>query len=186
WMGLLPQSFAADLLALDANLEQRDYQLRYSPTKTLSGIAAAPFQAASKLLTGEDGKAALDGLKTQDAFQSLDVSLSTIPLPPAPVLTFPKASLSPGSAAREGTAVQRKPKTTPSAEQVTEALMIARGTLAALQAVERQLALESQMATTAVLAARSDRLTFRYDATTRAVSVTLAPTAAPSPVPPAV
>lgn len=187
WTKLLPQAYAADLLALDANLEQRDYQLRYTPAKTLSGIAAAPFQAASKLLTGEDSKAALDGLKTQDAFQSLDVTLSAIPLPAAPVLAIPKASLSPGSLARGDRNIQRDPKSkAPTAEQVASTLATARETLAALRAVEHQLALETQMANAAVLAARSDKLTFRYDATTRAVTVTLAPTAPPAAAPPAV
>jgi hypothetical protein len=81
WDLHLVRLFAADVLALETALTARDHELRYTPFETFGRLAAAPFQLATTLLSGENGSKAVAALKTQNAFANLDLTLSDIPLP---------------------------------------------------------------------------------------------------------
>ena len=72
------------MLQLDHAIVGKDRELRYSPSQTLSALAASPLRAADMLLTGENTKAAIDNLRTQVAFSGLNRNLATIGLPPLP------------------------------------------------------------------------------------------------------
>lgn len=75
---------ASDALKLEAAIAQRDHDLRYSPIETFAALAAAPFEAAGALLSGENGREALEALKTQAAFRGLSIDLAEIDLPATP------------------------------------------------------------------------------------------------------
>jgi len=75
---------AADALALEATVGQRDHDLRYTPLETFGVLAAAPFEAAGSLLSGTDSRAAVDALRTQAASRDLSIDLATLDLPPPP------------------------------------------------------------------------------------------------------
>jgi hypothetical protein len=81
WDSYLVRLFAADVLALETALTARDHELRYTPFQTFGRLAAAPFQLATTLLSGENGSKAVEALRTQNAFANLDLTLSEIPLP---------------------------------------------------------------------------------------------------------
>lgn len=143
---------AADALKLEAAILQRDHDLRYSPLETFTALAAAPFEAASALLSGENGREALEALKTQAAFRGLDLTLEEfdLPAPPAPLA---EVLVTDASAAAH-------PEIRAAANALNESL----------PAYNRAIALAGRMAR----AAKANRLKFEYDATTRAIMVALA------------
>ncbi|WGM38018.1 hypothetical protein [Caulobacter sp. NIBR1757] len=77
-------SYATDVIALDSLIMQADRQLRATPLKALTTMAASPFNSASTLLTGDNGQAAIAKLKAQEVFGDLSMTLSPIRLRPTP------------------------------------------------------------------------------------------------------
>eukprot|EP01030_Chromulinospumella_sphaerica_P004465 gene4464-4369_t len=73
-------SYATDVIALDSLIMQADRQLRATPLKALTTLAASPFNSASTLLTGDNGQAAIAKLKAQEVFGDLSMTLSPIRL----------------------------------------------------------------------------------------------------------
>lgn len=164
--------YARDVLAFDATMEHSDHDLRYGPAETLSAMAASPFQLVSTLLTGEDGKKAVAGLKTQAAFNSLDLKLSSLVLPPPPpVVDTAQAGVSSTARARLG-AVGQTQNAEKSVRQTLEVLDKVH-----LAVNDGAYALSTREAWAALLrqAVAADRLTFSYDATKSAVSVSVGP-----------
>lgn len=143
---------ATDALKLEAAILQRDHDLRYSALETFTALAAAPFEAAGALLSGENGREALDALKTQAAFRGLDLELEEFDLPPVPA-SLAEATVADGSAAAH-------PEIRAAANALSETL----------PAYNRAIALAGRTAR----AAKANRLKFDYDATTRAITVALA------------
>lgn len=143
---------ATDALKLEAAILQRDHDLRYSPLETFTALAAAPFEAAGALLSGENGREALDALKTQAAFRSLDIQLEEFDLPAVPA---PLAEVS----VAENSAVAH-PEIRATVNALNESL----------PSYNRAIALAGRTAR----AAKANRLKFDYDATTRAITVALA------------
>ena len=147
---------AQDAISLDAEIRQRDQDLAYSPLETFGALAAAPFEAASSLLSGTNGREAVEALRTQAAFRNLSFRLSHIELP---------------------TTVSSLPVFAPNTTN-PEVLAVA----AALDEVRPhhdRLALHTQRISRL---AALDRIDLSYDATTRAVTMTAA--SGPLPAPP--
>ena len=84
----LGRDYADDVVKLNDLLYQRHRDVRSNPSETLTTVLAAPFRAADRILTGNDGQAAVDRLKTQNAFQGLEYKLRTY------ALTRPSTSIS--------------------------------------------------------------------------------------------
>lgn len=162
----LAAEYAADVLQLDHAIVGKDRELRYSPSETLSALVASPFRAADMLLTGQNTKAALDGLKTQIAFSGLNRNLATIALPPLPSPSATVAPLSDPAAAlgRRGAAVV-----------VVEQVAALRVLATSLRDRQRQQAFELRLASDLSDAANADYLTFVYDAVTTTTTVSLGP-----------
>ncbi|MDB5476490.1 MAG: hypothetical protein JWP49_2001 [Phenylobacterium sp.] len=174
--------FATDMISLDGNVVHRDQELRYTPFKTLTAIAAVPLQAASKLLTGEDGQKALEGLKTQAAFNNLDLDLQAIDLPPPPRSPADPVTVAGNVRARVDATVEDNAKD-PKREAVQPAVSALVDASEALNQERTSLAFRINIANRIALAAASSHLSFKYDATNRAVAVTLAaPATTPPPI----
>ncbi len=161
----IDQLQAADIVRLDSAITARDQQLSFSPLATLQAIAAAPFETAGTLLSGEDGRKAIDNLKTQAAFGSLDMQLSTVVLTATPAL-LPSVSWNrPISTA------------TDSATRLREAEVFAIMASAVQRYNERRLTLNRATNLSAELRqfALLDHLTFEFDPNSANVSVKLGP-----------
>jgi len=174
WKAQTPYLYANDVLAFDELVVHRDHDLRFTPLEALTSIAAAPFQTASTLLTGENGKKAIDGLKTQAAFASLDLQLSEIVLPPA--LTTSEAmsvGLSPTAAARRD--VDERTKDDPEFAAVVAALQSAEAAASAINDARARQAFASVWVLSIRQAAAADRMSFNYDATKGTISISLGP-----------
>jgi len=182
----LSAKYATDILALDANVVLRDQDLRYTPFETLTGLAAAPFDAASTLLTGDNGKKAIDGLKTQAAFANLDLDLSPISIPGVPKATAAYIALAPAVYGRlEPTVVReagtKKEPKDPDAKTASAAVGKLDDAVAGLNGAYGEVASASKYATDLLTMAAASHLSFTYDATTRYIKVgPLAPPAEPS------
>lgn len=74
----LARHYATDVLLHAQNVTQRHRELLFTPSETLSAILASPFRAADRLLTGEDGQKALEQLKTQQAFEGLNQTMTPL------------------------------------------------------------------------------------------------------------
>lgn len=79
-----PRQFAREVLALDQDILKRDRDLRYSPVETIGAIIASPLRTLDSVLTGENAQAALNTIKTAQAFSGLDQRLGKVRLPPLP------------------------------------------------------------------------------------------------------
>lgn len=162
----LAADYAADVLLLDHAIVGKDRDLRFSPSETLGALIATPLRAADMLLTGENTKAALDGLKTQIAFSGLNRNLATIALPPVPAAESAVSHLSDSAAAlgRDGAAGEVR-------ALVQELHSLAVGLR------DRQLRqdFELRLARDLTEAAGADYLTFAYDAVTNTTTVSLGP-----------
>lgn len=199
WKKSYGSAYARDLLRLDEEILNKDRDLRYSPIETLSAMAAAPFTAAATLLSGENGGKALDRLKTQGVFSSLNVALEPIFLPPPPspipdfytigdaALARPTAALAAeekaaaklGAKAAGAAAVARSsPRASEVAAMLLELQNAAKGLNDARGGLNYRLTIANAIASLAAY----DRMNFSYDATTARISVVLAttPPAAPS------
>ncbi len=162
----LAAEYAADVLQLDHAIVGKDRELRYSPSQTLSALAASPLRAADMLLTGENTKAAIDNLRTQVAFSGLNRNLATIGLPPLPGAAPAIAPLS-GSALALGR---------PNAPQpVTAQLAVLRELAEDLRTRHTRQAFELRLAGELSGAAAADYLTFAYDAATTTTTVSIGP-----------
>ena len=178
--------YATDILAIDANVVLRDQDLRYTPFETLTGLAAAPFDAASTLLTGENGKKAIEGLKTQAAFANLDLDLSPISIPDAPRATAAYITLAPAVYGRlEPTVVRelgtKKEPKDPTAAAVSAAVAKLDDAAAGLNGAYGDVASAGKYATELSAMAAASHLSFSYDATTRYIKV--GPLTPPTPPP---
>ncbi|WP_339933806.1 hypothetical protein [uncultured Brevundimonas sp.] len=162
----LAADYAADVLLLDHAIVGKDRELRYSPSETLGALIASPLRAADMLLTGQNTKAALDGLRTQVAFSGLNRNLATIALPPPPTAGSAVSPLSDRAAAlghRDAPAVV--------VEQVNTLRRLA------VDLRDRQLRQDFELGRARDLAeaAGADYLNFVYDAVTNTTTVSLGP-----------
>lgn len=190
WKANYASAYARDLLRLDDEILNKDRDLRYSPVETLSAMAAAPFNVAATLLSGESGSQAIDRLKTQRVFSALNVPLEPVNLPPLPssipdFLAISDATLS-RPAARAAEDAAAKPSAKPAAAAPKKTAKAVSDMLATLQAaatglndargdLNYRLLIASRIATLASY----DRLDFTYDATTARISVVLTTTPPP-------
>ncbi len=159
----LVAAYASDVLKLDANVVQRDEQLRFTPFQTLTGIAAAPLNTASALITGSNPREALDQLKTQATFNGLTMELRSIKLPS-------RASTPTGVVAlADAIAVRNKAKDADVVAIVTGMASSSRQ----IEAARQEMAYSSGLADQVDLAVVADQLTFNYDATTKMLQVVL-------------
>lgn len=193
WKKSYSSAYARDLLRLDDEILNKDRDLRYSPVETLSAMAAAPFTAAATLLSGENGGKALDRLKTQGVFSSLNVPLEPIYLPPPPspipefyvvgdaararpteALAVEKAApkLSAKAAAAAAAVVPRKPTAAEVESMLVELQNVAKGVNDARGDLNYRLTIANAI----VRLATYDRMDFTYDATTARISVVLTTT----------
>ncbi len=186
WKAQYASAYVRDLLRLDDEIVSKDRDLRYSPGETLSAVAAAPFAAVATLLSGENSGQALDRLKTQQTFATLNVPLEPVPLPACPPLVTEVHMISPTALARrqarqaeESAAKAAKPPKTltgPTATEVDRALTTMQGAANALNASRGELNYQLTLASNLARLATYDRLVFSYDAPTAKVSVVLATT----------
>jgi hypothetical protein len=193
WKASYSSAYARDLLRLDDEILNKDRDLRYSPIEALSAMAAAPFTAAATLLSGENGGKALDRLKTQGVFSSLNVPLEPIflPPPPAPIPEFytvgdaalarPAAVLAAENAAPKlgakaaAAAAAVKPRK-PTAAETSTMLVKLQDAAKGLNDARGDLNYRLTIANAIASLAAYDRMDFTYDATTARISVVLTTT----------
>lgn len=191
----LAQLEARDLVFLDDNLVHRDQELRYSPLQTLTAIAAAPFNAATTLLTGDDATTALNGIRVQKAFDKLDYILGRVDAPDvvpgsgdrivAAAAVDERIYVSPprpASIDKKKLKKGEKPPVPPTEAQFVNATLNLGDATAKLNRVVplvRDINKQSQALADFVAA---NHLTFNYDATTSVITVKVTP---PPPPPPA-
>lgn len=168
WEEQLPYLLANDVLALHSTAVQRDYDLRYTPVETLAGIASLPLQAASTLLTGQNARTAIDGLRTQATFASLDMRLSDLVIPTFDTPAIDYVTIAPSVLARRG-----RPGAEPSRSQVDGAIANLAETAADLNRARERLAYAATLYQTMRRVAEANSLTFSYDATTRSIRIVL-------------
>ena len=167
----LHQAEASDAVRLDNLVRRRDDQLRYTPMNTFQALAAAPFETAGALLSGEDGRKALDNLKTQAAFTGLNMRLSELP-----TISLPEAL----PAASD---LKRPNATGATARQLADRAAVSRGIASAIDEVnDRRIGLNDAIAIAREIAqaAALDRLGFSYDPATADVTVSLSGPPAPT------
>lgn len=161
------RQFAREVLALDHDILKRDRDLRYSPVETIGAIIASPLRTLDSVLTGENAQAALNTIKTAQAFTGLDQKLGTVRLPPAPAAVARPTAMS-------GEIRER-------ARRVDAALV---GTfdseLSILQGLADNQSYTASLIQEAAAAAAATELTFGVDAATGRILIRLAPSA-PSP-----
>ncbi|SFK51706.1 hypothetical protein [Caulobacter sp. UNC279MFTsu5.1] len=199
WKSKYGQAYARDLKRLDDEILSKDRQLRYSPTETLSAMAAAPFAAVATLLSGENGSQAIDRLKTQRTFATLNVPLELILLPPNPSTTVGAYSVSDTALARrsawlaeqaaisaanpKGKKTTKKTVATPPspkpAQDVDDAVKRMHAAARDLNNAHSDLSYALTLANAINALAAYNQLVFSYDATTTKTSVLLI--TAPSP-----
>lgn len=165
WRNNLARLYAADVLLIESAVTARDHELRFSPVETLQNIAAAPFQVVGRLLSGEDGRAAVKKLQTVRTFQALDMTLSEIQDPPA---YGDPAGLELSTTTRARAASGSPPALRAAAVRTRDAAAL-------LNREMRSRRYAAQTTNRAVIAARSNRLKFNYDAASARASVALAP-----------
>jgi hypothetical protein len=163
------RQFAREVLALDHDILKRDRDLRYSPVETIGAIIASPLRTLDSVLTGENAQAALNTIKTAQAFTGLDQKLGPVRLPVAPATVARPAAMS-------GEVRER-------ARRVDAGLL---GTfdneLSILQGlVDSQTYTASLIQETAAAAAATD-LTFGVDAASGRILIRLSPPPATTPV----
>lgn len=187
WKEKYGSAYARDLLRLDDEVLSKDRQLRYSPVETLSAMAASPFAAVATLLSGDNGAQAINRLKTQQTFATLNVPLDPIFLPPnlAPITdiyevsTDAKARRAASRTDQAALIAAKKPLPKTSATQVDSALHNMETTAVALNNGRANLNYRLTLARAIVELAAYDQLVFSYDATNARVSVVLATTPSP-------
>lgn len=147
---------AHDVLTFDAMLTQREHDVTYSPFETFATLAAAPFEAAASLVSGQDGREALDRLRVQSAFSGLNMVLQPIDYPATP---------------RDLSAAEMPVGGPPQVLEAWAAYETFRLRYAAAQTLIQRLQTR----------ARADRLGFSYDANANVVTVSLSPPTPPAP-----
>jgi hypothetical protein len=193
WKGKYGSAYARDLLRLDDEILSKDRQLRYSPVETLSAMAASPFAAVATLLSGDNGTQAINRLKTQQTFATLNVPLDPIFLPPnlAPITviyeigTDAEARRAASKTDEAALIAAKKPLPKTSATQVDSALRYMEEAAVALNNGRANLNYRLTLARAIVELAAYDQLVFSYDATNARVSVVLATTPPPVATSPA-
>lgn len=111
WRPQLITGFRDDTLILAREVAAQDRGLRYTPIQTVSAIAATPFQAVGSMLSGENGKAAAEALKSQKTIQSLRFQASPLLLsePPGAMPAPPELPASLQDRARSARKAGQKP-----------------------------------------------------------------------------
>lgn len=150
WHSRYHRMMALDLLMFDAAITQREHEVTYSPLETFAALAASPFEAAASLISGQDGRAAVERLRVQAAFDALQTTLQPIEFPTLPRNLQPVDPI-PGGGPTAASAAWREYE-------------VFRARYTEAQVVMRRMA----------LVARADRLAFRYDANANVVDATLA------------
>lgn len=167
---------AQDLVFLDDNMVKRDQDLRATPLQTLTEIVAAPLSAATTVITGEDAKKAIDGIKVQQAFDKLDYVLARIDAPSMnPPPTDPVTLAVGVDPLRKPTAARSAAGANPDELNFDAALATLDNAVAGLNTVMpaiRDMNKQAQAITDFVAA---NHLTFDYDATSLDITVTVAP-----------
>jgi hypothetical protein len=167
-----PQLYASDVINLDALVLQADRQLRATPLKTLTAIAASPFSSASTLLTGEDGQAAIATLKAQEVFGELKGTLSPINFGSVPKMTLAATPVSIDSLfAIDAAAAKLIGKGQGDAYQ--HSAIALRAAARELNAARPLLAKQFDLLATADVLVASTQLDFTCDVSTRKVRVSL-------------
>lgn len=172
WRDLAPAYYAEDVLELDELIRARDYGLRYTPLQTLQGLVASPFQAVSDLISGQEGKTAVNALKAEAAFTGLRVILRPLELPARPRALTPIAtrSTSYGTLSAQGAGA-------PVLRVMTKIDAAHR----AVQGARNGYTYQVELAERVRRAANAEQLVFDYQASTQTVSVSLASAAQASP-----
>jgi len=162
------RQFAREVLALDHDILKRDRDLRYSPVETIGAIIASPLRTLDSVLTGENAQAALNTIKTAQAFSGLDQKLGPVRLPPAPATIARPVAMS-------GEVRER-------ARRVDAALL---GTfdneMATLQGLVDNQSYTASLIQETAAAASATELSFGVDAATGRILIRLAPPPAPTP-----
>ena len=167
-VGRQARQLAREVLALDHDILKRDRDLRYSPVETIGAVIASPLRTLDSVLTGENAQAALNTVKTAQAFSGLDQKLGAVRLPPAPASIAKPISM-PGEVRER-------------ARRVDPALL---GQfdheLATLQGLVDNQSYTASLIQEVAAAASATELTFGIDAATGRILIRLSAPAAPSP-----
>lgn len=176
----LSHLFARDILAFDAIMEHNDHNLRFGPAETLSAIAASPFQLASTLLTGADGKKAIDGLKTQSAFNNMELKLSDVVLPVPPTQSIDVGQIAISGPALGRQHLEGRKSDDPAARAVNQTLSVLQDAIPSINDGIYELSSREAWAGLYRQAVAANRLTFNYDATKSEATVAVGPPSAPA------
>jgi hypothetical protein len=179
WGRRLVRLYAADVSLIEASITNRDHQLRQSPLQTLKSLAAAPFNAVGSLISGQDGREAVNAIQTTASFKALDASLSEIEAPPA----WPSIEVAALSRATLAHAGARRAPDEPT-RRIQEVARTLRDSSRMLTRERQRLQHASASRARMVAAARANQLRFNYDSTRENASVVLeAPKSSPGVTP---
>lgn len=157
------RSLAADAYAFDERLLRQDRDLRFTPLETLRSLATAPFRAVDSLISGQDVDGAVSGFQSALALDRVGLTLSEIPLRPAPGAFEEPIRVSTDTFARAGA------EGGSAASAVQGLATFAR----ALEAAREEYAAQLLAAERARDAAAARNLSVRYDASAGVPVVTL-------------
>lgn len=165
------RQYATDMLALNNALISRDYKLRYSPAQALTSIVATPLTVGASLVTGQDHQAALDALKTQNAFADFNLKLSMIDVPPVPGAATAKVGISDNVLGRRAPAAAAR--TNPSDAEVAALIDTMSAAVDALNADAPRRQHVATLINNIQAAAASSSINLTYNINARAVQVSL-------------